>query len=210
MQGNPLCPFCNQEPNTITYSLLTCNNARAHHNSSTVKPRSDAVRSLGKTIFTDFNHLSKEKMGTLATTLWVTWKQRNAMVWTSKNPPALVAFGGSGTEGEPYDINIVHVDGSSSVLVSIWKLPFLELLCSIILFFTFSSFKIMLSFKVVGCMIIKNKLHVSIIILDVLLSKKKKNHFGCFMIFKINNNNDYYIKYSNPISKKTKLLCYIF
>ena len=30
------------------------------------------------------------------------------------------------------------------------------------------------------------------------------------MFFKIENNNDCYIKYSNPISKKTKLLCYIF
>ena len=68
----------------------------------------------------------------------------------------------------------------------------------------------MLSFKVVGCMIIKNKLHVSIIILDVFLSKKNNNHFGCFMFFKIKNNNDCYIKYCNPISKKTKLLCYIF
>ena len=131
MQGNPLFPFCNQEPKTITHSLLTCNNARAHHNSNTVKPSSDAVRSLGETIFTDFNHLSKEKMGTLATTLWVIWKQRNAMVWTRKtNSPALIAFGGSGTEGEPYGINTVHVDGKSSVLVSIWKLPFLELLRS--------------------------------------------------------------------------------
>ena len=30
------------------------------------------------------------------------------------------------------------------------------------------------------------------------------------MFFKIENNNYFYIKYSNPISKKTKLLCYIF
>ena len=31
-------------------------------------------------------------MGTLATALWVTWKQRNAMVWMGKNLPALVAM----------------------------------------------------------------------------------------------------------------------
>ena len=146
MQGNPLCPFCNQEPKTITHSLLTCNNARAHHNSSTVKPSSDAVRYLGETIFTDFNHLSKEKMGTLATTLWVTWKQRSAMVWISKNPPALIAFGGSETEGEPYGINTVHVDCSSSILVSIWKLPFLS--CSVpLIFFTFLVLRLCYSLK---------------------------------------------------------------
>ena len=40
-------------------------------------------------------------------------------------------------------------------------------------------------------------------------NKKIKNHFGCFMFFKIENNNDCYIKYSNLYLKKI-LLCYIF
>ena len=42
-------------------------------------------------MFSGFSHLNMEQLGSLCTTLWTIWKQRNATIWSGHNLPPMAA-----------------------------------------------------------------------------------------------------------------------
>ena len=92
MPLNPRCLRCNLETETIHHALIFCRGIRTYFDSNIVDNNPTSSRSFVEIFFSFLKHLSKERVSTLGTIAWTTWKQRNAQVWTGHGLPNSTAM----------------------------------------------------------------------------------------------------------------------